>query len=155
MVRGNPNADIPAEFLEAFRKLVRRTRTPRMFEPETARDYFDALKEIPMPELIAAAERLALTSTFFPSVAEWHHAAVLARLRRSEPTPVTCVSCGDRGVIAVRYHSGEPFDIALCECRASAPWRRAGHLLIRARLQLTDENQIGELADFRDETEGA
>jgi hypothetical protein len=159
MLKANPNADVPTDFLEAFRKLARRTRTPRMFEPETARDYFDALNDHPLSELAAAAETLARTSVFFPTVAEWRAEVMQQRLSRHEVASTQasqtteCGKCADRGLIAVRYECGEPFDIAICDCAIGKRFRHAGELVVQHRLGLGPENRVAYLEDFEDEPE--
>lgn len=152
-MKTNPNADLPPAFLETFRKLARRTRTPRIFEPETARDYFEALQDFSLAELAAAAEACARTMVFFPAVAEWRNRALHLRIDGPQPVLLHCDVCADRGLIVMRYRSGEALDIAWCGCPASEPWRRGGPALVRGHFGLTDENRIGELDQFDEEPE--
>lgn len=62
-----------------------------------------------------------------------------------------CLRCGNKGLIRVNYHSGEPFDVGICECQAGQHWRTAGEDAIRARLLLADENRVALLEDFEGE----
>jgi hypothetical protein len=45
-------------------------------------------------------------------------------------------------VIRVNYQSGEPFDIAICDCQAGQFYRRVGPDVVRDRFSLTDDNQV-------------
>lgn len=53
-----------------------------------------------------------------------------------------CAFCGGKGLIRVAYESGEPFDVAICDCRSGHPFRVAGESLVRARLSLGPEHQV-------------
>lgn len=64
---------------------------------------------------------------------------------------MTCDRCGDKGLIRVLYQSGEPFDIAICQCRVGQIFRRGGEDLIRASLQVGPEHQVALLEDFEGE----
>lgn len=37
---------------------------------------------------------------------------------------MTCNRCEDKGAVRLHYHSGEPFDVAVCWCRAGVAWRQ-------------------------------
>lgn len=43
-----------------------------------------------------------------------------------------CRRCRNKGLIRVKYQSGEPFDIAICDCQAGQFWRSLGETAIRA-----------------------
>lgn len=79
---------IPAEFLDVFRDLVvalqPRTPTTR----ETARVYFETLKQFPLEAIRDSARQLRRTCTFFPSTGEWFAAAQILGIEgRSNRTP--------------------------------------------------------------------
>lgn len=59
-----------------------------------------------------------------------------------------CTLCRNRGLLRVQYHSGEVFDLAICQCAAGEAWRHQGEAVIRERMQLTTEQQVGWLEDF-------
>jgi hypothetical protein len=67
----------------------------------------------------------------------------------------SCDRCACAGVIRVNYHSGEPFDIAICDCPAGQIWRHQDDIdgTIRARLQLDAAHQVALVEDFDPETE--
>jgi hypothetical protein len=65
---------------------------------------------------------------------------------------MTCSQCNDRGLVKICYQSGEPFDVAMCRCRAGQPWRDGGALLVRAQEPWIPETAvIAWLEDFNDE----
>jgi|SRR5215831_3758140 len=60
-----------------------------------------------------------------------------------------CPHCGGFGVIRVNYRSGEPFDIAMCRCRAGQWYRRGGPGMVRERIDGVGPNtRIAWLEDF-------
>lgn len=46
------------------------------------------------------------------------------------------------------YHSGEPFDVAICDCQAGQFWRMEGGEFVRQRLGLQPAHQVALLEDF-------
>jgi hypothetical protein len=36
---------------------------------------------------------------------------------------MTCATCGDKGIVRVRYEGGDPDEFALCLCAAGMAWR--------------------------------
>ena len=66
-------------------------------------------------------------------------------------TRAVCGKCGNRGLIALRYRSGEPVDLLVCTCAAGAYWLARGEATIRARYQLDASQHVGSLADVKDE----
>lgn len=62
-----------------------------------------------------------------------------------------CTYCGDRGLIRVAYHTGEPFDVAICDCRIGQPYRMGGEALVRARLALDATHRVSTRDAFDDE----
>jgi hypothetical protein len=70
---------------------------------------------------------------------------------------MNCPRCADRGAIRVEYHSGEPFDIALCTCSAGVFYHGVGDgrtlrqwLGGPERPPLGLEHRIGWVEDFDD-----
>jgi len=122
------NANVPQEFLNVFRQLVRRVQPAKALEPETAADYYGVLQKFPMEVLAESAQTLSQTQKFFPSTAEWFQAAQEVSRRFGV---VRCPQCADRGLIRVNYHSGEASDLALCDCRAGQWWRTVGDEYVR------------------------
>lgn len=53
-----------------------------------------------------------------------------------------CDRCRTYGLVRLNYHSGEPFDVAICACPAGQYWRYQGEVEVRARLKLTDAQQV-------------
>jgi len=135
---------IPPTFVEMFGRLVRRTKTAPL-ERTTMRDYWLALREVPLIVLEQAAEDLSRTSVFFPSVAEW-----LARATRLQTGPNgRCVICRGHGVVVIRYHTGEPFDLAVCTCAKGDCFREEnGVAFLRHRFHLGPANRVGGLENF-------
>ena len=69
------------------------------------------------------------------------------------PMRVPCSRCQDRGLIRVNYQSGEPFDIAICDCATGYAFREAGELVIRQKLRdLSSEHQIAYREHFDGES---
>lgn len=136
--------DPPAAFADAFGALVRRTTLAGgRLEPRTLHDYWTALADLPLEDLVAAADDLAKRRVFFPAVAEWRQAATAIR-----PAVVTdCPHCGRTGLIKIGYHSGELFDIAICRCRVGQAYRLAGERLVRLRCGLQETQQVALLED--------
>lgn len=68
-----------------------------------------------------------------------------------------CPCCGDLGLIRVNYRSGEPFDIAICDCRHGEPFRIGGEALVRARcgIEGQSEHQVAYRELFDGETKAA
>jgi hypothetical protein len=101
-----PAAD--ADFLRIFNRLCVALREPADDSGITQGVYFDALKDLPITALSAAAAMLASDAgrKFFPTTGEWRAAAETAyqhQLReavkpaRSEPWRVECDACDDCG----------------------------------------------------------
>lgn len=65
---------------------------------------------------------------------------------------VDCSHCANRGVLVLRYKSGEPFDLAVCTCQAGAYWMAQGESWIRQHFNLDATHQVGSLADIEDES---
>lgn len=139
---------IPQEFQDIFRQVLSATRvgnTP--ITRETCRVYYETLGDFPLDVLRESAQNLRRTSTFFPSTAEWFQAASVLILR-TRPAPSDCRKCAGRGLIAVKYHSGEPYDVAICDCADGKFFERAGEGLIRHTLSLTNDHRVAFLEDF-------
>lgn len=66
---------------------------------------------------------------------------------------MTCRPCGNRGLLKICYESGEPWDVAICQCRTGQLYRQGGPDLVRARLEIADEHRIALLEDFEDDVE--
>jgi hypothetical protein len=62
-------------FLAIFRDVVLAFQ-PRGLERDTAKVYYDALGDLPVPILRASAKRLTQTQKFFPTTGEWREAAL-------------------------------------------------------------------------------
>lgn len=63
-----------------------------------------------------------------------------------------CPKCAGRGLIKINYESGEPFDVAMCDCRAGEVWRDGGYQLVREREPwIPSSAVIAWLEDFSDE----
>lgn len=66
---------------------------------------------------------------------------------------MTCPLCQDKGLIRVAYESGEPFDLAICDCRKGRIYRAMGEAVIRDRLDLHDpQHQIADRERFEGES---
>ena len=59
-----------------------------------------------------------------------------------------CYRCENQGLIRVNYHSGEPFDLAICDCPAGLFWNRQGELFIRKLFRLSASNQVAWVEDL-------
>jgi hypothetical protein len=143
----NTKPELPKAFLDVFTKLVSRTQSGRL-EAGTAAAYYELLQRVPLHVLIESATRLAETHTFFPSVAEWLHAAAAV----SPPAVRTCDHCHATGLVRVCYHSGEPFDVAICDCAAGQFYRTVGEETVRTNLDLGAEHQVAYREDFEEAT---
>ncbi len=62
-----------------------------------------------------------------------------------------CRTCNYKGLIAVRYRSGEKPDVAICSCGAGESWRARGELAIRTALRLTDDQQVTDIEHVMEE----
>jgi hypothetical protein len=59
-------------------------------------------------------------------------------------------------LIRVAYESGDPFDLAICDCRKGRIYRAMGEAVIRDRLDLHDPaHQIAHRERFEGETQSA
>lgn len=63
-----------------------------------------------------------------------------------------CPHCQDKGLIRVAYESGEPFDLAICDCRKGRIYRAMGEAVIRDRMQVGPEHQIADRERFEGES---
>lgn len=97
------DADRPA-FVGALARLAVALREP---EPDVAmmRTYFDALGDLEVEFVLAAADRLMRGTTWFPKVSEWRqmakhieceHIDAQQAMLRKRATPM-CAGCGDTG----------------------------------------------------------
>ncbi len=59
-----------------------------------------------------------------------------------------CKRCRDQGLLRIQYRSGEAYDIAMCTCRIGEWFRKAGEHVVRTRLNLSAQCQVGWLEDF-------
>lgn len=142
--------DIPGWFLAIFGRLARTTTTPRIMDRAALPAYFDLLREFPADVVIEAASRCATAKPFFPTCAEW--IAAIRAIDTGRRTVGDCVACAGRGLIAVRYHDGSPFDVAICDCKAGRWWRDVGELVVRSALHLEDPaNRVAYVEDFAGE----
>lgn len=142
---------IPEWFAALFRELVT-AHQPRDITPTTMAVYYDGLMQLGEPKLRAAAATLR-RGRFFPTLGEWYATAM-----KGAPTargavisaPAVCPRCENRGLVAIHYHTGEPFDVAICACRAAAVFRIGGELLVRHFLGIEDkpEHRVSDLASF-------
>lgn len=145
----------PDWFDALFRELAMALQ-PRDLKPDTRAVYFEVLAQLPQDRLRAAVATLK-RGRFFPTSGEWYAVAMRAPAPVA-PTPqrADCARCHGRGLIVVRYHCGEPFDLAICDCDAAQPLRSIGFDGVRqfvqsdrgGRIRLTDANRIGYLEDF-------
>ncbi len=65
---------------------------------------------------------------------------------------MTCRYCAGKGLILVKYESGEPFDLAVCSCGRGRYFRQAGAAFIRHCTPGIDPvtTRIANLEDFED-----
>ena len=93
------------------------------------------------PQTIADVFRMVGTNT---DILNGH------KLATDPPMPAAaCDRCGGFGVIRINYRSGEPFDIAMCTCRAGQWYRRAGPGMVRERIDgVGPATRIAWLEDF-------
>ena len=149
----------PDWFVAIFRNLVTALQ-PRKLQPNAVAVYYDALAQLGETKITTAAAVLK-RQRFFPTSGEWYAEAMKQHRVVNMvglPLPVVCPRCENRGLIAVRYHDGSPFDLAICDCADGRLLRRIGvegvERFISAphggRIRLTDENRIGFLEDFAD-----
>lgn len=142
---------IPEDFAAIFGRLARRTATPRLFDARTLPDYYAALANVPIATLDASAEQWARWNRFFPTVAEWLTTAIglTDADGRRLPLQRDCTRCANRGLIAVRYESGDAFDVAICDCEQGCIWRKFGADVVRARLRLSSpDHRVAYVEDF-------
>ena len=103
-----PNPSSDAEFLRVFNRLLVALREPADETGVTQGVYFDALKDLPLLALEAAAMALMKEPgrRFFPTTAEWRTVAERAQVdllkqavqpSREEPWRVECERCEDTG----------------------------------------------------------
>lgn len=60
-----------------------------------------------------------------------------------------CKRCAGRGLLAIRYRDGTPWDIAICICHTGQIYRKGGEPLVRQQNPwVTAEHQVGTLEDF-------
>jgi hypothetical protein len=135
--------DIPDRFRALFTRLVQQTQVAgRGLTRDTIDAYWSTLRDVPLDALAAGAVDLARTHVFFPTAAEWYAAA---KAWLVDNPRVACEACADQGLIRVAYRDGEPFDLAVCTCRAGQWFRRAGEGFIRAQLKLDAAHQVTDL----------
>lgn len=91
-------------FLQAMNRLAVALREKDV-DTAALQVYFQALQDLEIEFLVAAADRLAKTATWFPKVPEWRDLAVTIERERIDaqravlrklPTPL-CLACGDTG----------------------------------------------------------
>lgn len=145
--------EIPRPFMELFGRLARRTQTPRMFDARSLPAYYSALSNVPIDTLEQSAEAWARSHVFFPTVAEWIETAIMLTTPDGGrlPLQIVCTRCGNRGLIAVRYESGEAPDVAICDCVTGQKFRAVGEAVVRHRLHLGPENRVAYVEDFAGE----
>jgi len=135
---------VPQPFVNAFDRLRRRCQPQRDNAPDAAL-YWEALSDLPIDALDEAALQLARAQKYFPTVSEWATTARALDNIRNLPTQQRCKECAGRGVFMVQYRSGEPFDIAVCACKAGRLYRALGNgvlPLLKQQLKLSDEHRI-------------
>jgi len=146
----------PDWFGALFRELATALQ-PRRLPPDALAVYYGTLAQLGEDKLRAAALTLKRRQ-FFPTTGEWYAAAMNTRAQASPPVAARCARCEGRGLIVVRYHTGEPFDLAICDCPRAQPFRIGGPELVAqfvttplgGRIRMTDENRIGYVEDFAD-----
>jgi hypothetical protein len=143
--------DVPSAFLTLFRDVVRAYQ-PRAVDPGAPRVYWDTLRVYPLAILEASAARLTQQQAFFPTAAEWYQAArcLAGAQQAAQRAAGPCAPCHGFGAVRIHYASGEPFDIALCECHAGQVFVRLGEAVVRARFGLSEAHRVGVIADFTD-----
>lgn len=156
MKNDTKNETVPAWFTALFRDLVMALQ-PRDMKPDTCAIYYRTLASHGEEGLTKAAVVLK-RRPFFPTSGEWNRAAqnVFGGSFRYAPLPRVCARCDEKGLIVVRYHDGDAFDLAICDCREGQRFRRLGEDGVRqfvatplgGRIRLTDENRLGLLEDF-------
>jgi hypothetical protein len=150
----NNNHQVPSDFVAIFRELVVACQ-PRGLTRDTPAVYWAALgQSFSLDVLRESAQQLVRRLKFFPTTAEWTQAAtavVHARILEGRLAESVCEWCHDRGLMCVQYRSGEPFDVAVCSCRASHFFRKAGLEFVRGHLQLAPDHRIAYIEDFEDE----
>lgn len=62
-----------------------------------------------------------------------------------------CRVCQDAGLLKISYHSEEPYDVAMCTCRAGLWYRAGGEALVRMCNPWTISHRIAWLEDFEDD----
>jgi hypothetical protein len=139
------------EFMAIFRVVVLALQPRGPIDRDLVHVYWDVLQSFPLDVLHDTARVLRETRRFFPTSGEWAQLARELQLerRRADISPI-CPRCGGRGLIRIDYRTGEPFDIAICDCAAGEGFRVAGERLVRLRLQLTPEQQVGWIEDFNE-----
>lgn len=147
----------PSAFAEVFRDVVRAFQPARL-DRDALTVYHATLREFPLDVLRESARSLCRSQQFFPTTGEWYRVArQLANARAHQRDLASCARCGDRGLIRINYLHGlvsresEPFDVAICDCRAGQWYRRAGAEAVRRQLQLTPANQVALIEDVDDE----
>lgn len=59
-----------------------------------------------------------------------------------------CDRCCGHGLLVIRYHEEDGYDVAACSCRAGQWWRQKGLLRAWADAQSPSPVQIGRLEEF-------
>lgn len=154
-------ADVPVAFQDVFRDLVQALQPRTPMTRGTVRIYHETLSRFSIDCLQESARDLRRSCTFFPSTGEWFQAATLVVVRRGVSGLVPCGRCGGKGVIRVMYRSGEPFDLAVCDCadghfyravcRTSEEDPDRAAAFIRERWRCGPEHQVGYIEDFPDD----
>lgn len=138
------------EFQPIFRDLVIATQPRAALTGDTCRVYYETLADFSLEVVRESATELRRTSTFFPSTGEWVTVATRVLVRRGVPIAASC-PCGGRGLLRMEYQSGEPFDIAICDCRAGRNYRTGGEPFVRHVLTLSADHRVAYLEDFADD----
>jgi hypothetical protein len=112
-----PPDDIPVVFRQAFARLARVTTVASRLEPDTIRDYWALLATYPLGQLVAAADHLAQTERYFPSVHQWIEA--VAHVPPPPPRPedhrwMTASEMHDHATAAARGYQDDPCDCPAC-----------------------------------------
>ena len=74
---------------------------------------------------------------------------------------MTCTVCGDKGILRLKYHGGEPDEFAICQCAAGQAWRceQNGHRRtyplwhVWAAREQVEHERIGLIEEFFENSE--
>lgn len=138
------------QFLQAFNRLATALREKEQ-DAIALRVYFDALADLEIEFVTAAADRFATSAQWFPKSSEWHAAAqrieddrtdAQRALLRKLPEPL-CLACGDTGW--ERFTNG----VKRCGCveqrRLEVLGRRPMPALPEANVEAVDPDQFDKV----------